>query len=263
LISIGMNPRFATVWLTRFLIVGGGIVVWHYIVALGIMPQLLVGEPMAILRTVIGWFASGKIYYHLLITLFETALSFTIGSSLGFVCGLVLALNPFFATVFDPFFKAFNAMPRVVLAPIFAVWFGLGVWSKVVLGITLVFFITFFNVIQGVREVNKVIVNNSRILGANRSQLIRYVYIPSAMGWVFSSLHNAVGMAFVGAVIGEYLGSAAGIGYLILQAEGVFDTNAVMAGIVVLTICALVLDVGVSMAERRLLRWHPNFADMP
>ena len=101
------------------------------------------------------WVVSGQIYYHLSVTLFETAMSFVIGAALGFICGLVLALNPFYAVVSDPFLKAFNAMPRVVLAPIFAVWFGLGVWSKIMLGVTLVFFITFFNVMQGIREVNR------------------------------------------------------------------------------------------------------------
>lgn len=255
-----LAPR-VSIWQTRTLILVGGVLVWHYVVTFGLMPQLLIGEPIAIAKVIWAWFASGEIYYHLLVTLTETMLSFAIGASLGFVCGLLLALNQFYAVVFDPFLKAFNAMPRIVLAPIFAVWFGLGIWSKVMLGVTLVFFITFFNVIQGVREVNQTTVNNSRILGASRAQLVRYVYIPSAMSWVFSSLHNAVGMAFVGAVIGEYLGSAAGVGYLIEQAEGVFDTDTVMAGIVILTVAALLLDVGVSAVERRLLRWHPNFSD--
>lgn len=249
------------VWLMRLLIFGGGVVLWHYSVTLGVFPKLLIGEPLAIMETLKNWFVTGQIYYHLAVTLFEMALSFVIGASLGFVCGLVLALNPFYAVVCDPFLKAFNAMPRVVLAPIFAVWFGLGVWSKIMLGVTLVFFITFFNVMQGIREVNQITVNNAKILGATRGQLIRYVYIPSAMSWVFSSLHNAVGMAFVGAVIGEYLGSAAGVGYLILQAEGVFDIDAVMAGIVILTVCALILDFAVTITEKRLLRWHPNFSE--
>jgi len=151
-----------------------------------------------------------------------------------------------------------NAMPRVILAPIFAVWFGLGILSKVALGITLVFFIVFFNVYQGVREVSPVVLNNARMLGASGGQLLRTVYVPSAMSWVFSSLHTAVGMAFVGAVVGEYLGSARGVGYLILQAEGAFDINTVFAGIFVLTGFALVLDALVSAMEKRLLVWRPT-----
>ena len=148
-------------------------------------------------------------------------------------------------------------MPRVILAPIFAVWFGLGIWSKVFLGITLVFFIVFFSVFHGVRQVNPIWVASAKLMGGGRFKLLRYVYLPSAMAWVFSSLHAAVGMAFVGSVIGEYLGSASGVGYLILQAEGVFDINAVLAGIVLLTICALLLDWVVTQCERYFLRWQP------
>src|SRR5947208_16775404 len=142
-------------------------------------------------------------------------------------------------------------MPRVILAPIFAVWFGLGITSKVALGVTLVFFIVFFNVFQGIKEVSPTILANARMLGASKRQLLKSIYLPSATSWVFSSLHTSIGMAFVGAVVGEYLGSAKGVGYLILQAEGVFDINTVIAGIVVLTIFALILDFVVTKIEAR------------
>ncbi len=154
-----------------------------------------------------------------------------------------------------------NAMPRVILAPIFAVWFGLGITSKVVFGVTLVFFIVFFNVYQGVKEVSPVVLANARMLGASGKQLLRYVYLPSATSWVFSSLHTSVGLAFVGAVVGEYLGSARGVGYLIHQAEGVFDIDTVFAGILVLTIFALILDFIVTKIESRLLVWRPGTAE--
>ena len=142
---------------------------------------------------------------------------------------------------------------RVVLAPIFLVWFGLDIGSKIALGVTLVF----FNVYQGVKEVSPVVLNNTLMLGANRRQLLRHVYLPSATSWLFSSLHVSVGMALVGAVVGEYLGSARGVGYLIQQAEGAFDINTVFAGILVLTGFALVLDVLVGEVEKRLLVWRP------
>src|SRR5690606_28226906 len=163
--------------------------------------------------------------------------------------GMWLALSPTASAVFDPYVKAANSMPRVILAPIFSIWFGLGVWSKVALGFTLVFFIVFFNVYQGVREVSPNVLANARMLGATKRQLLRHVYLPSAMSWVFSSLHTSVGLAFVGAVVGEYLGSASGVGYLIRPAEGTFDVNTVFAGIVVLTAFALVLDDPVGLGE--------------
>jgi NitT/TauT family transport system permease protein len=217
------------------------------------------GDPVGVAGKLIDWFfVDGDLYPHLGVTLIETLLAFIIGTALGLLIGLWLALNPRAAAIADPFLKAANAMPRVILAPIFALWFGLGIASKVALAVTLVFFIVFFNVFQGVREVSPTLLANARILGAGRQDLLRHVYLPSAMSWVFSSLHISVGMAFVGAVVGEYLGSARGVGYLILQAEGAFDIRTVFAGIVVLTLCALVLDTLVGRFEKRLMRWQPK-----
>jgi NitT/TauT family transport system permease protein len=216
------------------------------------------GEPVKMFKVIWVWFSEGAIYQHLWVTLEETVLAFVIGAVAGLAVGLWLGLSPTASALLDPYITAMNAMPRVVLAPIFMVWFGLGIWSKVALGVTLVFFIVFFNVYQGVKEVSPMVLNNTVMLGANRRQLLRHVYLPSATSWVFSSLHTAVGMAFVGAVVGEYLGSARGVGYLIQQAEGAFDINTVFAGILVLTAFALVLDVAVTKVERRLLVWRPT-----
>lgn len=215
------------------------------------------GEPDQIFLRIWEWFAGGEIYRHLFVTLYETLMAFAIGTASGLFVGLWLARAPMAAAVLDPFIKGLNSMPRVILAPIFAVWFGLGPASKIALGVTLVFFIVFFNVYQGVREVNPTVLASARMLGATNRQLMRTVYIPSAMSWVFSSLHTSVGMAFVAAVIGEYLGSAEGVGYLILQAETTFDMNTVMAGILVLTAFALVIDRAISGLERRFMRWQP------
>ena len=232
------------------------------------------GEPIKVAARIWSWFmpfgfepgtlfpdgvpGRADIYLHLGVTLLETMLAFVIGTLLGLVFGLWLALAPTASAILDPYIKAANSMPRVILAPIFSMWLGLGIWSKVALAVTLVFFIVFFNVYQGVKEVSPVVLANARMLGANRKQLLRTVYLPSATSWVFSSLHTSVGLAFVGAVVGEYLGSARGVGYLILQAEGTFDVNTVFAGIVVLTAFALVLDGAVGRIEKRLMKWQPR-----
>ena len=171
--------------------------------------------------------------------------------------GFWFARQPRVAAVFDPYVKMANALPRVVLAPIFTLWLGLGIWSKVALGVTLVFFIVFFNVYQGVKEVSTTVLDNGRMLGMSERQLMRHVYWPSALSWMFSSLHTSVGFAVVGAVVGEYLGSAAGLGYLIQQAEGVFDVAGVFAGMFVLSAFVILIDIAVTMVERRLLVWRP------
>jgi NitT/TauT family transport system permease protein len=262
------NLRLWQVGLLVFILLG-----WH---AASRDQQIafFLGEPIKVAGRVWSWFmpfgfgpsalfpdglpGNADIYLHLGTTLLETVLAFGIGTVLGLACGLWLALAPTASAILDPYIKAANSMPRVILAPIFSLWLGLGIWSKVALAVTLVFFIVFFNVYQGVKEVSPVVLANARMLGANQRQLLRTVYLPSATSWVFSSLHTSVGLAFVGAVVGEYLGSARGVGYLILQAEGTFDVNTVFAGIVVLTAFALVLDGIVGRLEKRLMKWQPR-----
>jgi NitT/TauT family transport system permease protein len=242
---------------------------WHVMTEPGLVPPMMFqndrqaafffGQPWQVAQRIWAWFVTdADIYRHLRVTLTETVLAFGIGAAAGLGGGMWLALSPLSSRVLEPYVKAMNAMPRIILAPIFGVWFGLGIGSKVALGFTLVFFVVFFNVYQGVKEVSPVVLANARMLGANRRQLLRHVYLPSATSWVFSSLQTSVGLAFVGAVVGEYLGSSQGVGYLILQAEGSFDINTVMAGIVVLTLFALVLDGVVSRLERRLMKWQPK-----
>lgn len=242
---------------------------WHVLTTPGLIAPIFFeneqqaafffGEPIKIFARVWDWFVrSADIYEHLGVTLIETVLAFSIGTFAGLAMGMWLALSPVVGAILDPYIKALNSMPRVILAPIFSVWFGLGIASKVALGVTLVFFIVFFNVYQGVKEVSPVVLANARMLGASHRQLLRHVYLPSATSWVFSSLHTSVGLAFVGAVVGEYLGSSRGVGYLILQAEGTFDINTVMAGILVLTVFALVLDWAVGSIERKLMKWQPK-----
>jgi len=268
--SIKPSRKTLRVWQLALLV--AVFAAWHVLTKPGLVPHFVFsddnqaafffGEPLKIFDRIVHWFfVDADIYRHLAVTLVETLLAFAIGTALGLGVGLWLALSPVAAAILDPYIKGLNAMPRVILAPIFAVWFGLGVASKVALGVTLVFFIVFFNVYQGVKEVSPVVLANARMLGANRRQLLRHVYLPSATSWVFSSLHTSVGLAFVGAVVGEYLGSSQGVGYLILQAEGSFDINTVMAGILVLTAFALALDTVVGRVERALMKWQPRAAE--
>ena len=250
-----IKPRAATLRLWQLSILVLIFVFWHAMTTPGLLPTFMFdnerqaafffGEPLKIFERIWAWFVTdADIYIHLYVTLAETVIAFVIGAGSGLGAGLWLALSPMASAILEPYIKAMNSMPRIILAPIFAVWFGLG--------------IVFFNVYQGVKEVSPVVLANARMLGANKKQLLRHVYLPSATSWVFSSLHTSVGLAFVGAVVGEYLGSSRGVGYLILQAEGQFDINTVMAGILVLTSFALVLDGAVGKFEKRLMKWQPK-----
>ena len=226
-----------------------------------LLPPFFFSNPVDVFSQVVSWFASGMIWKHLGITLLESLLAFVIGSTLGVAIGFWFARQPLLAAIFDPYVKMANALPRVVLAPIFALWLGLGIWSKVALGVTLVFFIVFFNVYQGVKEVSPSVLANGRMLGMSERQLMRHVFWPSALSWMFSSLHTSVGFAVVGAVVGEYLGSAAGLGYVIQQAEGTFDVAGVFAGMFVLAAFVILIDTIVTLVERRLLVWRPAVGD--
>src|SRR5271170_6436941 len=228
---------------------------WQVLVTSGKLDKFFFSRPSDIANRIVIWLRTGSIWPHLLVTLEEAALAFAIGAAAGIVCGFVLARSPKLGALADPFIRLLNALPRVVLAPIFLLWFGLGIWSKVALGVTVVFFIVFFNTHQGVRDVDPVVVDNARMLGASEWQLVRHVLIPSALTWVFSSLHISIGFAMIAVVVGEYLGAARGVGYLISQAEGTFDTTGVFAGMAVLSAVVLIIGWGVDRLEHGLLRW--------
>lgn len=231
---------------------------WQLGTSLGFIDVFFFPAPVDILNQVVTWITDTGFYRHVTITLTETVLGYLIGTGLGVAAGVWLGLSRSASRILDPFIKGLNAIPRVVLAPIFVLWLGLGLWSKVALAVTLVFFVTFFNAMQGVREVNPVVLSNARILGAKRSDLLRHVYFPAAASWILSSLRTSVGFAVVGAIIGEYLGSSAGLGYLIAQAEGNFDAVGVFAGILILAIFVLIIDSILDVVEKRLIKWRPG-----
>ncbi|UPA27682.1 ABC transporter permease [Shinella oryzae] len=241
--------------ITLLAVILGG---WQLGVTTGVIDRFFFPAPLDIVQQVITWVIDPGFYKHVGITLSETVLGYLIGTGLGVAAGVWLGLSPFTARILDPFIKAINAIPRVVLAPIFVLWLGLGLWSKVALAVTLVFFVTFFNAMQGVREVNPVVLSNTRILGARRSDLLRHVYFPAAASWILSSLRTSVGFAVVGAIIGEYLGASAGLGYLIARAEGNFDAVGVFAGIIILAVFVLIIDLLLDVAEKRLITWRPK-----
>jgi NitT/TauT family transport system permease protein len=240
-----------------------GIVVfglWEFLADQKIIDKFFFSSPIEIVMHIVDWFANGTsqgpLYVHFVVTFEETILAFIIGVFLGVIGGYLLGRNEILSVVLGPYIQMLNALPRVVLAPIFILWLGLGMTSKVALGVTLTFFIVFFNAFQGVREVDKNLVNNARLLGANNRQLARHVIIPSALTWILSSLHSSFGFALVGAVVGEFIGATKGLGFLISQAQGAFDTAGVFAGMVLLSVTALIANWLVGKLEKRFIAWR-------
>ncbi len=229
---------------------------WEAGARAGVIDPFFFSRPALIAARLTEWFSTAQIWRHVGLTLLEALLAFVIGSAAGIVLGFWLGRWPLGAAVAEPFLQTANALPRVVLAPLFIFWFGLGIWSKVAFGMTLVFFLVFFNTYRGVRSVDRVLIDNARLLGASESQLLRHVLMPSALGWIFSGLEASIGLAMVGAVVGEYLGATGGLGYVIAQAEGLLDTTGMLAGMTLLAAVVLAIAAVVGRVERHLLRWQ-------
>jgi NitT/TauT family transport system permease protein len=218
--------------------------------------------PSEVWKKLVNWFtdgtSQGSIWENNWVTLEEAVGGFVLGVIAGVVLGVVLGRSRFAADVLAPFIKAANAIPRIVLATLFVIWFGLGMESKIATAFVLVFFAVFFNAFQGAREVDKTLIDNARILGAGRWELMRTIVLPSATGWIMASMHVAFGFALIGAVVGEFTGADRGMGLLIAHSQGTFDTAGVFAGMVDITVMALLAEGLIGLLEKRLTAWRPQ-----
>lgn len=202
----------------------------------------------------------GPIWDQILVTMEETVGGFIVGSILGVIFGVTLGRSRLLADVMGPYIKAANAIPRVVVGALFAISLGLDIKAKIATAAILVFFVVFFNAFQGVREVDRNLIANARILGARDRQLTTEIIIPSALSWIIASLHTSFGLALVGAVVGELFGATQGLGELIYAAKNNFDAAGVFAGMALLAAIALVAEALITALEDRLIRWRPPVA---
>lgn len=239
------------------LLLGG----WQLAVGSDQLKIVLYGEPSGIVAQLITWFrdgtAIGPLWQQIAVTLEEALIGFVIGTALGIVSGIALGRIRFLAEVFSPYIKVLNSIPRIVLGSVFVLALGLGIESKILLVVVLVFFGVFFNAFQGVREVDRNFIANATILGASKWQVTRHVVLPSAFTWIVASLHVSFGFALIGAIVGEFLGGLQGLGELIKNAQGTFNANGVWAAMVIMGIIALIAEHFITRLENRLLRWRP------
>src|ERR1700694_1299361 len=228
---------------------------WELTTRIGIVDKFFFGQPSGVFDQLRIWVtegtALGPLWLQVAVTMEETILGFVVGSVLGIVFGVL-------SDVLSPYIKAANSIPRVVLGALFAISLGLDIRSKIATAAVLVFFVVFFNAFQGVREVDKNLVANARILGANSRRLTTEIVIPSAMSWIVASLHISFGLALVGAVVGELFGATQGVGQLIYNAEHNFDANGVFAGMLLLATVALIAESALTLLENNLISWRPN-----
>ncbi|MFD5816678.1 ABC transporter permease [Streptomyces sp. NPDC127038] len=253
--------HIARVWAARVglaaLVVGG----WQAFTTWGIVDPFFFGQPSGIAKRLVELLQHGtefgSFYENIWTTIQEALAGFALGAATGVVVGVALGQSRFLSEVFGPYIKMVNAIPRIVLGSIFIVAFGIGMLPKILLAAVLVFFIVFFNAFQGVREVDRNILANAKVLGASQTQIIRHVVVPSALTWIIASLHSAFGFAIVGALVGEVLGAQSGLGLVIKTAQNNFDPNGVFAAMLVISVIVLGAEWLIGKVERRLLSWRP------
>ncbi|QHA05019.1 ABC transporter permease subunit [Streptomyces broussonetiae] len=253
--------RVASVWAGRIgiavFVIGG----WQAFTTWGIVDPFFFGQPSGIWKRLVDLFQHGtefgSFYANIWTTIQEALIGFAVGAVAGVVFGVALGQSRYLSDVLGPYIKMVNAIPRIVLGSIFIVAFGIGVTPKILLAAVLVFFIVFFNAFQGVREVDRNILANARVLGASQLQIVRHVIVPSALTWIIASLHSAFGFAIVGALVGEVLGAQSGLGLVIKTAQNNFDPNGVFATMLVISVIVLGAEWLIAKLEHRLLSWRP------
>jgi NitT/TauT family transport system permease protein len=192
------------------------------------------------------------------VTLKNTFFGFLAGVSSGFVAGLLLGRSDRLSAIFQPFITAVNSIPRIALAPIIVLAFGIGDMSKIVTSWIVVVFLVFFNTFEGARSIDEGFVNVARLLGASEWQITRTVVIPSTMAWVFASLSPAISFALIGVIVGEFIGAERGIGRLIIESEARAEASGMMVAVIVLMLVGVVLSAIIWRLQAYLLRWQQH-----
>jgi NitT/TauT family transport system permease protein len=255
------RKRKVLINLVRALLLVGVLGLWEVLSRAKVIDPFNFSMPSQIWDQISTWVlhgtALGSLGEQIWYTLYEALLGWVLGVVTGVVLGIALGRIALLADVLGPYIKVLNSIPRIVLAPIFVIWFGLGPASKVASAVVLVFFPVFFNAFQGAREVDRNLVSNARILGASDRRVTFQVVIPSATSWIFTSLHVSFGFALIGAIVGEYIGATKGIGLLVAQSQGTFNAAGVYAAMVILAVVALLAEGLLTFAERRIFRWKP------
>ncbi|MBI4885619.1 MAG: ABC transporter permease [Acidobacteria bacterium] len=229
---------------------------WETAARAGWIDPFYAPAPSRVASVLVSLFVQGDIWRHLEATLVSAFAGLLAGVALGMLLGFAAALLPGVAELLEPVMILLNAIPRVILAPLFVIWLGIGLASKIALALILVAVLIFFAVYSGIKEVDRRLVERVRTLGGGRRALIQEVYLPSIAAWVLGNLKIAVGFAFTGAVVGEFVASTRGLGYLLQFAQSTYNAALTLALIVLIMACALVLFALAERLERRLLRWR-------
>ncbi len=248
-------PAFARRWGAQVLLIGGLLVLWQILSGWAIS-DFFVSRPTDIFASIVTSTLDGSLPFNAAITAFEALLGFAIGGLVGIVLGVALGRSRALSDLLNPLVLCFNSLPKVALAPLFILWFGIGLNMKVALSAATVFFLVFLNTYTGVRSVSSELIAILRLMGANQRHVLTKVVLPSALTWVFTGLRVSVPYALIGAVVGELFASNRGLGAMLAQAQGQFDTAGVFAALFAITMLSLLLNAVVKIAETRMMPWQ-------
>jgi sulfonate transport system permease protein len=231
---------------------------WELAVYLDWIHQFFISRPSLIAVDLYNMIATGYVFPHLAITMYEAIFGLVLGVVFGVATGFGAALSTRVSEALLPIIVAFNSMPRVAIAPLFIIWFGFGPSSKIALAALVVYFAVFFNTFSGMRSVEPVLMNSVRIMGASKIQVLWLVSLPHTMAWVFAAMNTSISFALIGAVVGEFVGSTAGIGWIMVQATGTLDTTRLFSTMIILACVGAALFAILSSLENWVLRWRPR-----
>src|SRR6476646_3899755 len=251
-----MNLHAAPVLVRRLVALTVLVGLWEVLARFGVINPFYVPPPSKVATTLFALFADGEIWTHIEATFGAALLGLLLGIVVGAILGVGAALLPQLGEILDPAMTVLNAVPRIILAPLFVIWFGIGITSKVAVTFVLIAVLFFFTVYSGIKEVDQRLVDRVRTLGGGRAVLLREVYLPAVTAWALSQLKVAVGFAFTGAVVGEFVASSRGLGYLLSFAQSTFNASLTLALLVLITVFVFLLFALAGRLEKRLLRWR-------
>lgn len=244
-----------TIIVGRLVLLLGGLGAWELAARAGLFPPAFIGQPSIFLADLVVMFTNGSIYGPIANTLTATMLAFCIGSVLALASALVLTVLPTLREITQPFLDALNALPRVALVPLFIVWFGLGMTSKIVSGVSLMYFILLFNTLAGARSVDPDHRGLARSLGLNGGQIFRQIVLPTAIPAIFAGLKLGLVYTLLGVVTAELIAGGKGLGSLVSFYSNTYDANGVFAILVVLVVVSFALSWLMEKIENKLMRW--------
>jgi NitT/TauT family transport system permease protein len=230
------------------------LLLWQFLVSPAMLPYF--SRPTLIGAKLWELFTHHQIYRHISVTLSEIAIGYAIGAVFGLSLGFALGRSQFLSAALQPYILGLYSVPKIALAPVFIVWLGLGMASKVAVVFVASFFLVFFNTYSGLISINEELVRLARLMGASWPQVTMRVILPAAADQVFLGLRTAVPYAVIGAVIGEYIGSNEGLGYFILYASQTYDASSLFSGIIILVAIVFAANIGLSWLESRIIRWR-------